>query len=173
MNVFRFIFDGLRWLSAIQRWTAAVTIVLALATFGWIVLIVFGLSSVARSPSEVVINFYQSAQDGDFSEAKNMLTTDARVIVNGMTENEWAQILGDLTQGHTIDELIYLGQRNYGKQAIVGVLQDSVDGEAKTRVELLLKQGRHWRIEWPPGTRRFQETVDKVEAILGAPTPES
>jgi hypothetical protein len=158
MNVPRKAFDGILWLTPIHRWTTVVTIAFVAGAFLWVLLVSTGLTDIAKSPNDVVLEVYRAAQDGRAEEVRNYLAEDAKAAFDNLPAEERNALLARLSQGHTTSQVEVLGVRNYGSHAVVGISQDyGVNGSA-VRVEVAKKEGRYWRLEWPLGEAKWEES---------------
>ena len=155
--------SGLRWLCAIEHWTALVLAVVVIALVGQLLGVAFGVTSIAKSPFGTFEALYQASQDGDYEAAFELLDRDGQTRANAMGGAEWRALVDALSRERTIESMELGSQRNYGDNAVVGVLVHHTDGDIAPRVEELVREGTHWRVMWPPGTRRFTETVRKYD----------
>ena len=172
MTALRLLKDGLLWLRPIPNWTLAVTVLLVAMAAGWAILVTFGVTTVAKAPGEVAIAFYQDAHDGEYEKAKRWLSEDAKLEAAKLLSSQWIEMLDGFSHDRTMADSMLLGIRNYGSHAVVGILHDFDDRDFDLRVDLLVKEGIRWRLEWPIGTRKFQATVDMFEPTFrGTPTP--
>ncbi len=163
--------DGVRWISAIHRWTTAVAIGLGLLTVGWIAAVLLGITAVSLSPGEVIIAFYEAVQERRFDEATEFLSDAARVELAALSPEEHDTLMRELTHDFTSTELDFLGVQNFGQHAVAGVLQDVEAGSFDLRVEVLVKEGRHWRIEWPLGVADWFDSVARFDPAARFRTP--
>ena len=159
--------SGLRWLCAIEHWTALVLAVVVIALVGQLLGVAFGVTSIAKSPFGTFEALYQASQDGDYEAAFELLDRDGQTRANAMGPAEWRALVDALSRERTIESMELGSQRNYGDNAVVGVLVHHTDGDIAPRVEELVREGTHWRVMWPPGTRRFTETVRKYDPWFG------
>lgn len=157
------VIKGLRWISEIQRWTTAVAIGLGLVTVGWVIALLFGLTAVTLAPGEVIIAFYDAVQERRFDEATEFLSNAAREELAALSTEEYDALMVELTHDFTSTELNFIGVQNFGKYAVAGVLQDLPPHTVDLRVEVLVKEGRHWRIEWPLGVANWFESVERFD----------
>jgi hypothetical protein len=172
MYVWRLV-DGLRWISQVQRWTSTVLVGLGLLTVGWVLAVLFGITTISRSPGEVIIAFYDAVQERRFDEATEFLSNAAQAELAALSPEEYDALMRDLTHNFTSTELEFLGVQNFGKVAVSGVLQDQPPHTYDLRVEVLVKEGRHWRIEWPLGVANWLESVQRFDAAAKFRTPRS
>ena len=156
-----------RWLSAVEHWTAVVLAVVVVAAVGFGVGALLGITPVAKSPRSVVLAFYEAAQRADYAAAREYLSDDARAVVDGLGAGQWEAVVGELTRRGTITETEFLGLKNYGRNAVAGVLVVYDGVEITVRVDELARSGSRWGIEWPIGTRPWLETVRKYEPLYG------
>jgi hypothetical protein len=159
--------DSLRWLAPVQHWTLAVTALFFVSTVLWIILVLSGATTIAKSPNEVVISFYEAAQAGEYDAAYDFLSDGAQLEVDRLPEGGWVELLDGLTRGRSAVGFQWLGIRNFGDNAVVGGMQDFADEDFELRVELMVRQGSRWRIEWPIATRQWTETVELFEPQFG------
>ncbi|MDA1190013.1 MAG: hypothetical protein O2854_10135 [Chloroflexi bacterium] len=155
--------NGVRWITPIERWTAGVAVGLGVLTVGWIIAVLFGLTSISLSPGEVVIAFYDAVQERRFDDATEFLSDAAKTELAALSVDEYDTLMRDLTHDFTSSELDFLGVQNFGRNAVAGVLQDMQPDTVELRVEVLVKEGRHWRIEWPLGVANWTESVDRFD----------
>ena len=155
--------DGVRWISAIHRWTTAVAIGLGLLTVGWVIAVLFGVTAISVSPGEVIIAFYDAVQERRFDDATEFLSDAAKAELAMLPPDEFDALMRELTHDFTSSELEFLGVQDFGRNAVAGVLQDMPDGTVDLRVEVLVKEGRHWRIEWPLGVANWTESVERFD----------
>ncbi len=158
---------GLRWASQVQIWTTGVLFALLFVLAAQLISIPFGGASITLSPRGTVEAFYQAAQDGDYERAYALLDDDGRAAAAALGQTGWRAMVDGLSQGRTIKQVTYGSQRNYGKNAIVGLLIDFEDGSFGAATEELVREGTEWRVMWPPGERKFRETVRKYEPWFG------
>jgi hypothetical protein len=151
------LWDGIRWLTPIHRWSAAVAIAMGGGTILWIIALTFGITDVAKAPGEVVEAMYQAAQDGQTLQVRKYLTDDAKIQFDLLTPDDKAALLDMLSNGHTTVELSPLGVRNYGKESVTGLIQDLSNGHSDLRIEILTREGRFWRVQWPIGVADWFE----------------
>lgn len=158
---------ALRWLCAIEHWTTLVALALAAALVAQLIGVGLGLTSIARSPLGTVEALYQASQDGDYDAALALLDEAGRAEARAIGAGAWRELIDGLSLGRTITETQAGSQRLYGDNAVVGMLVNHADGSIQPRTEELVREGRHWRIMWPPGTRRFLETARKYDPWFG------
>ena len=163
MSLLKKLCSGLRWFAPIHRWTAAVTIALAGGTFFGVVAVGLGLTDVARAPSEVVVAMYQAAQDGQPEVVRKFLSDDARERFDRLPPEDETALINLLSKDSTTVALTSIGVRNYGKNAVTGLIQDMSSGLSDLRVEVLAREGRYWRVEWPVGVAEFSESVQRFD----------
>ncbi len=171
MTLLKRIWNGVRWFAPIQRWTTAVTIAFFGGTLLWFVALGLGLTNVALAPGEVVVAMYQAAQDGQPEEVRNYLSTDAKKQFDLLTAEEEAALMDMLSRGSTTISLQALGVRNYGKNAVTGLIQDMSNGQSDLRIEVLKREGRYWRVEWPVGVADWFESVRRFDPYFELFTP--
>jgi hypothetical protein len=162
---------GIRWFAPIQRWTTAVTIAFFGGALLWFIALGLGLTNLALAPGEVVVVMYQAAQDGQPEEVRNYLTKDAKKQFDQLTADEEAALMDMLSHGSTTIALQALGLRNYGKNSVTGLIQDMSNGQSDLRVEVLAREGRHWRVEWPIGVADWFEAVRRFDPYYELFTP--
>lgn len=163
MTLLRQLWNGIRWFAPIQRWTTAVTIAFFGGTLLWFIALGLGITNVALAPGEVVVAMYQAAQDGQPDEVRNYLTNDAQNQFDLLTADEEAALMGMLSHESTTTTLTALGVRNYGKNSVTGLIQDMSNGQSDLRIEVLKREGRHWRVEWPVGVADWFESVRRFD----------
>ncbi|MEE8518279.1 MAG: hypothetical protein V3S98_04050 [Dehalococcoidia bacterium] len=155
--------ESLLWLRPIPHWTLAVTVAVGALTLVLAIGVLLDVTSVRRPPGGVLAEFYMTAQARDYEAARDFLSRDAKAEAAALTPREWEALLDGFTNGATLSEVTVVGVRNFGSHSVAGAVLDFTDTDSKTRVELLVKEGRRWRLEWPIGTRGFQETVKQFE----------
>jgi hypothetical protein len=155
-----------RWISPVQRWTTAVAAGLGLLTTGWVIAVLFGVTTVSVSPGEVIIEFYDAIQERRFEDATEFLSDAARAELAALSPSEFDKLMSELSHDFTSTELDFLGVQNFGRNAVAGVLQDIPGGTLELRVEVLVKEGRHWRIEWPLGVANWMESVERLDPAM-------
>ena len=111
--------------------------------------------------------FYQAAQDRDYQLAKELLDANGRHQVSVIGDAAWQALVDELSGNQTINEMYYGSTRNYGSNAVVGIINYHSDESANPRVEELVRESGHWRIMWEPGTRTFVKTVQNYEPWFG------
>lgn len=158
---------GLQWVCAVEHWTALVLFALIVVLAGQLIGLAFGVTSVVKSPRGTLEAFYQASQDGDYEAAFELLDEDGRARARAMGADEWREFVDGLSEGRIIQTMDIGTQRIFGKNAVVGVLVEYTDGDFTPRVEEMVREGTHWRIMWPPGTRRFTETIRKYDPWFG------
>jgi len=122
-----------------------------------------GLTNVAMAPSEVVVAMYQAAQDNDPAEVRRLLSDDAKEQFDLLSPTAEAELLDMLSNGGTTTVLTSLGVRNYGKHSVTGLIQEMTNGLSDLRVEVLVREGRFWRVEWPLGVADWFESVRRFD----------
>jgi hypothetical protein len=157
----------IRWISAIEHWTAAVAIGVALLLIVQLAGMLVGFGSIAKSPRGTIEAFYQAAQDRDYQLAKELLDANGRHQVSVIGDAAWQALVDELSGNQTINEMYYGSTRNYGSNAVVGIINYHSDESANPRVEELVRESGHWRIMWEPGTRTFVKTVQNYEPWFG------
>ena len=162
---------GLRWISEVQRWTVAVAGGLAILTIGWVIAVFLGITTISQSPGEVVIAFYDAVQERRFDDAMEYLSEAAKTELAALSISEYDELMGELSHNFESTELDYLGVQNFGKTAVTGVLQDVPPDEYDLRVEVLVKEGRYWRIEWPLGVADWFESIEQYDPAARFRTP--
>ncbi len=161
------LWNGLRWAAQIEVWTTAIALGLAAVLVIQLISIPFGGSSIVLSPRGTVEALYQAAQDGDYERAYSLLDEQGRGEVAAMGASTWRAMADELSQDRTISGMTYGSQRNYGRNVVLGMLIDYEDGTLRPATEELVREGREWRVMWPPGSRSFAETVRKYEPWFG------
>ena len=159
--------SAIRWLAAVEHWTAVVLAVLVVAAAGFGIGALLGITPFAKSPRAVVLGFYEAAQRADYAAAREYLSDEARTVVDGLGAGGWEAVVGELTRAGTVTETEFLGLKNYGRNAVAGVLVVFDGVETAVRVDELVRSGARWGIEWPIGTRPWVETVRKYEPSYG------
>jgi hypothetical protein len=157
------LWNGIRWFAPIHRWTAAITLAFIGGTLLWIMALGLGLTHVARAPGEVAVAMYQAAQDGQPSEVRKYLSDDAKEQFDLLRSDETTALLDLLSRESTTTVLSSLGVRNYGRSAVTGLIQEMSDGLSELRVEVLVREGRFWRVEWPIGDADWFESVRRFD----------
>lgn len=155
----------IRWFAPIQRWTSAVTVAFFAGTVFWTVAVGLGLTGIAKAPGDVVVAMYQAAQDGEPEEVRKYLTSEGKKQFDLLTPDEELALLGVLSRDSTTVLLTALGVRNYGKSAVTGLLQGMSDSQTDLRIEVLEREGRFWRIEWPIGVADWYESVRRFDPL--------
>ena len=158
---------ALRWLCAIEHWTALVALGLAVMLVAQLAGVGLGFTSIARSPLGVVEALYQASQDGDYDAALALLDEAGRAEARAMGADAWRELVDGLSLGRTITETQTGSQRLYRDNAVVGMLVNHADGRIEPRTEELVREGRYWRVMWPPGTRLFLDTMRKYDPWFG------
>ena len=161
------LWTGLRWASQVEVWTTGVLLALAFVLVVQLVSIPFGGASIALSPRGTVEALYQAAQDGDYERAYELLDEQGRREVASMGASAWRAMADELSQDRTIVEMTYGSQRNYGRNVVLGMLLTYEDRTLRAVTEELVREGRNWRVMWPPGSRLFTQTVRKYEPWFG------
>lgn len=149
----------LRWAVSANGWPALVTAGFALTVIGLLGATVLGLTSVPKSPSGVVQAFYEASNAMDLQAAEAYLAQDARDELRGATAAEQAAFLSDLTLEHTIDNVMHIRVRSYNRRAVVNVLISSGGNGLSLRTEEVIREGAHWKITAPVGTRHWDDLV--------------
>lgn len=155
--------SGLRWVCAVEHWTALVLFALIAVLIGQVIGIGFGVTSVAKSPRGTFEALYQASQDGDYEAAFELLDREGQEQARAIGPVAWRELVDGLSRGRTIVKMEIGSQRLYGENAVVGVVVEYTDGDLRSRTEELVREGTHWRVVWPPGTRSFIETVRKYD----------
>jgi len=169
--------DGIRWLAPVHRWTTAVTVLFFAGLLAWLIAIGLGLTSARQAPGEVVLAAYEAAQERRADDFGELLDRRGRAEFARLSPTEIEALFDRLTFDGTTTTFTFLGLRNYGKSAVAGVLQETTTREAHVRVEVLLQEGRFWRIEWPIGEAEWVESVLRFDPYyippsgLVTPTP--
>lgn len=158
---------GLRWVCAIEHWTALVLLALIVVLVGQLIGLAFGATSIVKSPRGTFEALYQASQDSDYEAAFELLDRDGQAQAEAMGAEAWRALVDGLSAGHTIDNMDIGTQRIFGRNAVVGVIIEYTDGSISARTEELVRQGTHWRVMWPPGTRTFTETARKYDPWFG------
>lgn len=163
MNLFLLLWNGIRWFVPIHRWTTAITLVLFAGTLFWVIGLGLGLTHTARAPGEVAVAMYQAAQDGNHNEVRKYLSANAKEQFDLLTPSEVSGLLNLLSRDSTTTVLSSLGVRNFGRSAVTGFIQEMSDGLSELRVEVLVREGRFWRVEWPIGVADWFESVRRFD----------
>ena len=161
------VWAGVRWASQIQVWTTGVTLALLALLLVQLAIIPFGGASITLAPRGTIEALYQASQDGDYDRAFNLLDAAGRAEVAVIGDSAWRAIVDDLSRDQTITEMTYGSQRNYGKNVVIGMLVTYKDDQLRAATAELVREGTAWRVMWPPGNRRFTETVRKYEPWFG------
>ena len=159
--------SGLRWVCAVEHWTTLVLVAVIAVLVGQLIGLAFGATSIVKSPRGTFEALYQASQDGDYEAAFELLDRDGQEQARAMGPAAWRELVDRLSRGRTITEMGIGSQRNYGQNAVIGVIVEYTDGKTLARTEELVREGTHWRVMWPPGTRRFTETVRKYDPWFG------
>ena len=159
--------SGLRWICAIEHWTALVLVAVVAVLVGQLIGLVFGATSIVKSPRGTFEALYQASQDRDYEAAFELLDSDGQAQAEALGAAAWREIVDGLSDGRVIEKMDIGTQRIFGKNAVVGILVEYTDGDIAPRVEELVREGTHWRVMWPPGTRTFTETVRKYDPWYG------
>lgn len=149
MIVLRKLAAGIAWFAPIQRWTAAVTILFLVIAIGWGVLAVTGISDFNRPPQHTAVAAYQAAQAHDATKLRGLLDKSAQAEFDALSSDQVSALLSRMSHNYTTTSVDYLGVRRYGSYAVVGMTQDFTKDFSTLRVEILVKEGIHWRLEWP------------------------
>lgn len=157
MTYIRRMVGWITWFAPIHRWTTAVTVVFFAGALVSIFAVVFGFTEVAKAPQDVVIETYSAAQQRNVDEVRRFLAEPAKVSFDAMPQEEIDELLSRLTNGFTTSNLEFLGVRNYGSHAVVGIMQDFTHDFTTLRVEVLVRENGRWRIEWPLGEAEWAE----------------
>lgn len=169
--------DGIKWLAPIHRWTAAVAIAFFAVTAIWAIAVGLGLTEIRKAPSEVIVAAYEAAQEGRVDDFADLLDRRGQDEFALFSPEEINALFSRLTYGGTTTEFSFLGLRNYGKSAVAGLLQETTEPAAYVRVEVLFKEGRFWKIEWPLGESEWVESILRFDphyippSGLVTPTP--
>ncbi len=163
MKLFNHLWNGFRWFAPIHRWTTAATLMFFAGTLLWVVALGFGLTNIARAPGEVVILMYQAAQDGQSREVRKYLSDDAKEHFDRLSPDAESALLNQLSRDSSTKLLTALGVRNYGRNAVTGLIQEMTSGQSDLRIEILVRQGRFWRVEWPIGVASWVESVKRFD----------
>ena len=159
--------SGLRWICAIEHWTVIVALALVAVLVGQLIALAFGATSVVKSPRGTLQALYQASQDREYEAAFELLDSDGQEQARALGEEAWRELVDGLSEGRVISNMDIGTQRIFGKNAVVGVLVEYTDGDFTPRVEELVREGTHWRVMWPPGTRKFTETIRKYDPWFG------
>ena len=159
--------SGLRWVCAVEHWTALVLVALVAVLVGQLIGLAFGATSIVKSPRGTFEALYQASQDRDYEAAFELLDSDGQARAEALGAAAWRELVDGLSEGRTIENMDIGTQRIFGKNAVVGILVEYTDGDFTPRVEELVREGTHWRVMWPPGTRKFTETVRKYDPWYG------
>ena len=130
---------------------------------GQLIGLAFGATSIVKSPRGTLQALYQASQDRDYEAAFELLDSEGRTQAQAMGAEAWQELVDDLTEGRTIDNMDSGSQYIFGKNAVVGIIVVYTDGKWQGRTEEMVREGTHWRVMWPPGTRGFVETVRKYD----------
>ena len=155
--------SGLQWICAVEHWTALVLIALLAVLVGQLIGLAFGATSIVKSPRGTLEALYQASQDRDYEAAFELLDSDGQAQAEALGVAAWREIVDGLTGGRTIANMDIGNQQIFGKNAVAGVIVQYTDGYFEARTEELVREGTHWRVMWPPGTRKFIETVRKYD----------
>lgn len=136
---------------------------LAAVLVGQLIGLAFGATSIVKSPRGTFEALYQASQDRDYEAAFELLDSEGRAQAEAMGAEAWQEFVDGLSEGRTIDNMDLGSQRIFGKNAVVGVIVEYTDGYFNARTEELVREGTHWRVMWPPGTRKFTETIRKYD----------
>lgn len=161
------VWAGVRWMAAIEHWTAAVALGLAGLLVFQLIGVGLGFTRIAKSPYGTIEALYQAAQDGEYDAARDLLDQEGRRQAAAMDPRAWRELVDGLSEGQTIEAMEFANQRNYGSNVVIGIFIHYTDGGIAPAVEELVREGGEWRIMWEPGTRRFVETVQKYEPWFG------
>ncbi len=159
--------SGLRWVCAVEHWTALVLFAVIAVLIGQLIGLGLGVTSVVKSPRGTFEALYQASQEGDYEAAFELLDRDGRERAQAIGPAAWRDLVDGLSRGRTIENIGISGQRLFGENAVIGVWVEHTDGVIRARTEELVREGTHWRVMWPPGTRKFTETVQKYEPWFG------
>ena len=159
--------SGLRWVCATEHWTALVLFAVVAVLAGQLIGLAFGATSIVKSPRGTFEALYQASQDGDYEAAFELLDQEGQAQARAMGPQAWGELVDGLSEGRVIEKMDIGTQRIFGKNAVVGVLVEYTDGGIAARTEELVREGTHWRVMWPPGTRTFTETVRKYDPWFG------
>jgi hypothetical protein len=171
MKPLKKLWSGIRWFAPIQRWTSAVTAAFITGSVFWTVAVGLGLTDVAKAPGDVVVEMYQAAQDGQPEEVRKYLTNEGKKQFDLLAPDEEAALLSMLSRGSTTILLTPLGVRNYGKSAVTGLMQDMDGSQTDLRIEVLEREGRFWRVEWPIGVADWYESVRRFDPLAAPRRP--
>lgn len=159
--------SGLRWVCAVEHWTTLVLVALIVVLVGQLIGLAFGATSIVKSPRGTFEALYQASQDGDYEAAFELMDRHGQEQAQAMGAAAWRELVDGLSEGRIIESMETGTQRVFGKNAVVGVLLEYTDGGISPRVEELVREGTHWRVMWPPGTRKFTETIRKYDPWFG------
>ena len=159
--------SGLRWICAVEHWTALVLVAVAAVLVGQLIALAFGATSIVKSPRGTFEALYQASQDRDYEAAFELLDSDGRTQAEALGAPAWREIVDGLSEGRVIEKMDIGTQRIFGKNAVVGILVEYEGGGITARVEEMVREDTHWRVMWPPGTRTFTETIRKYDPWYG------
>ena len=155
--------ESLVWLRPIHHWTLAVAVAIGGLALLFAIGVSLDLASVRGPPGWVLTDFYMTAQRREYDAARDFLSADAKEEAAALAIGEWEALLDGFTKGSTLTAVTVAGVRNFGTRAVAGAVLDFAGSDSNTRTELLVKEGRRWRLEWPIGSRSFQATVDDLK----------
>ena len=155
--------DGIKWLAPIHRWTSVVTIAFFSLTVAYVIAIGLGITTVRQAPGEALVAIYEAAQDRRLDDFQELLDYNGKAEFAKLTPAEAEAVLSELTNDFTTINVSFLGIKNYGHNAVAGVLRELDVGYATTSVEVLVKEGRFWHVEWPLGVARWNPSNKRFD----------
>jgi hypothetical protein len=157
MRVVRKVIDAILWIRPIHRWTTVFTIAFFGGALLWLIAVAAGLTDVASSPNEVVIRLYEAAQESRADDLRETLSSAAKTEFDRLSPADAQALMDRLSNDHLAGNYESLGIRNYGTHAVVGITMDSPAQYSHLRVEVLVREGGRWRVEWPVGEAQWAE----------------
>jgi len=170
MTMVRRIIDGVLWVRPIHRWTTVVTIAFFAGALLWMLAVAFGWADIAKSPNDIVLDLYRAAQERRVEDLRAVLSEPAKSELDRMPQEEVDALMARLSNEHTTTVVEFLGVKNYGSHAVVGITQGFSDGLTRLRVEVLAKEGGRWRVEWPVGEAQWAESNLRFDPYYRAGT---
>jgi hypothetical protein len=148
-----------------------VTVAFIAGTVFWTIAVGLGLTDIAKAPGDVVIAMYQAAQDSNPEEVRKYLTNEGKKQFDLLTSDEESALLSMLSRDSMTVLLSALGVRNYGRSAVTGLMQDMSNSQSDLRVEVLEREGRFWRVEWPIGVADWHDSVRRFDPLAAPRRP--
>jgi len=108
-----------------------------------------GGSLFGGSPESTVKAFYEHLNNGEYSKAKDLYTTEARQLVDGQLmalAGGFAKFGEQESKGGTISEVKILSSQVRGEGATVQYQVLYKDGSATTKSVSLTKEGGSWKM---------------------------